>query len=157
MLNETKIKPSPIGIGYRGMIYLGRWPVAYASMETDVNWEYQSINKNELSNTSDAQKQMHYMQQENKEIKGILTNKITNPDVAKRMILEAAKEKTDLPLAYQTTVGKNTKTDSTYYVTAQKIGHLEAFVPAVSEKGEVTFGDVYIELKGKNKNLVIKN
>lgn len=157
LLNETTIKPSPIGIGYRGMIYLGRWPLAYESEETSVNWEYQSINKNELSNTTDEQKQMNYIQQENREVKGTLTNKIANADTVRRMIVEVAKEKTNLPLAYQTKVGINTKTNSTYNVNAQKTGHLEAFVPAVNEKGEITFGEVYIELKGTKKNLVVKN
>ena len=27
MMNETSLKPSPIAIGYRGMVYMGRWPL----------------------------------------------------------------------------------------------------------------------------------
>ncbi|MHA6252670.1 YfkD family protein [Oceanobacillus sp. CAU 1775] len=157
LLNETTIKPSPIGIGYRGMIYLGRWPLLYESEETSINWEYQSINKNQLNNSSDTQQEMTYTQQENKEVKGALTSKIANPDTVRRMIVENAKEKTNLPLAFKATVGRNTKTPSTYQVAAQKTGHLEAYVPAVNEKGEITFGEVYIELKGTKKSLVVKN
>src|SRR5699024_6385464 len=37
MLNETSIKPSPVAIGYRGSIYLGRWPLMYQSESTSVN------------------------------------------------------------------------------------------------------------------------
>ncbi len=158
MLNETNIKPSPIAIGYRGMIYLGRWPLHYESSETAINWEYQSINKNEMSNSDgDKTQQMNYIQQENKEVKGILTNKIANSEMVKRMMIEKAEKETSLPLSYQVMVGKNTKKPNAYHVPAQKNGTLEAYLPAVNEKGEVTFGEVYIELKGTKKKLVIKN
>src|SRR5690606_32784321 len=65
MLNETSINPSPIGIGYRGMVYLGRWPLNYESLETSVNWEYQKINSNELNNLGgEVAQEMRYIQQE---------------------------------------------------------------------------------------------
>lgn len=77
MLNESTLDPSPVAIGYRGMIYLGRWPLNYESLETNINWEYQKINTNELNNLGgDANQVMNYVQQEQKEIKGALTNKI---------------------------------------------------------------------------------
>lgn len=158
MLNETNIKPSPIAIGYRGMIYLGRWPLNYESLETTVNWEFHSINKNEMNNKDgDTAQQINYIQQENKEVKGILTNKIANTDTVRRMMIEKAEAKTSLPLSYQVMVGKNTTKPNAYHVPAQKNGILEAYLPAVNEKGEVTFGEVYIELKGAKKQLVIKN
>lgn len=157
LLNETSIRPSPIGIGYRGMIYLGRWPLLYESEETSVNWEYQSINKSEINNTTNSPIEMMYSQVEDREVKGALTSKITSPEMIRRMIIEQAQDKTKLPLAYKTTVGKNTKTTSTYQISVQKTGHLEAYVPALNEKGEITFGEVYIELKGTKKNLVVKN
>src|SRR5699024_842855 len=70
MLNETSINPSPIAFGYRGMIYIGRWPLNYESSETNINWEYQSINSNELNNIGgDSEQKMQYNQQEKKEIK----------------------------------------------------------------------------------------
>ncbi|WP_405099791.1 YfkD family protein [Oceanobacillus sp. FSL H7-0719] len=158
MLNETNIKPSPIAIGYRGMVYLGRWPLNYASLETGVNWEYQSVNKNEMNNIDgDAAQQMNYIQQENKEVKGILTNKIADSETVRKMMIEKAEKKTELPLSYQVIIGKNTKKTNAYHIPAQKNGTLEAFSPAVNEKGEITFGEVYIQLKGAKKQLVIKN
>ncbi len=57
MLNETTIKPSPIAIGYRGMVFLGRWALNYDSKETSTNWEYQKINKNELNNQGSDESQ----------------------------------------------------------------------------------------------------
>src|SRR5699024_1310166 len=39
-LNESSIKGSPFALGYRGMIFLGRWPVNYETKETTMNWEY---------------------------------------------------------------------------------------------------------------------
>ncbi|MGM8213649.1 YfkD family protein [Virgibacillus sp. W0430] len=158
MLNETTLKPSPLAIGYRGMIYLGRWPINYKSMETNINWEFQHINKNEANNTSGNQaKEIYYNQQSKKEIKGALTNKIMNPHDIKKMMLLTAKEKTNLPLSFHTTIGENTKKENTYNIPPEKYGTLQAYAPAVNEKGQVTFGEVYIELKGSNKSIVIKN
>nr|WP_205317689.1 YfkD famly protein [Oceanobacillus zhaokaii] len=158
MLNETSIKPSPVGIGYRGMIYLGRWPLNYDSKETTINWEYQPINTNELNNLGgNVNQEMNYIQQNQKEIKGALTNKVANPEEVKKMMLLKSAEKTKLPLAYASTIGGNTKKNNKYVVPVNKYGYLHAFAPAVNEKGQVTFGEVYIELKGTKKHLVIKN
>ncbi|WP_176555769.1 YfkD famly protein [Virgibacillus ndiopensis] len=158
MLNETSVDPSFISIGYRGMIYLGRWPINYKSLETTVNWEYQMINSNELNNMGgDSNLEMNYIQKEQREVKGALTNKISNPDDIKKMMLLKAKEKTDLPLSYNTVIGKNTKKDNSYAVPMKKFGTLKAYAPALNEKGQVTFGEVYIKLKGNKKSIVVKN
>lgn len=158
VLNETTLKPSPIAFGYRGMVYVGRWALNYKSADTTVNWEYQEINKNELNNIGGNQSEtMNYIQQEEREVKGALTNKIKNPDNVKSMMLLKSKEKTNLPLSYQTVIGKNTKRNNSYNVPIKKQAYLQAYAPAVNEKGEVTFGEVYIELKGTKKSIVIKN
>lgn len=158
VLNETTLKPSPISFGYRGMVYIGRWPINYKSSDTTVNWEYQKVNMNELNNLGGDKAQiMNYNQQEEVEIKGALTNKIKNPDNVKAMMLLTSIEKTKLPLAYTTVIGKSTKKDNSYDVPVKKYGYLQAYAPAVNEKGEVTFGEVYIELKGTKKSIVIKN
>ncbi|RYG73269.1 hypothetical protein EU245_07020 [Lentibacillus lipolyticus] len=158
MLNETSINPSPLAFGYRGMVYIGRWPLNYKSKDTNINWEYQKINTNELNNIGgDSEKKMRYNQQKKKEIKGALTNKIANPDDIKKMMLLRAKEKIELPLAYSAVVGKNTKKENTYNVPPKEFGKLQAFAPAVNEKGQVTFGEVYFQLKGHDKSIVVKN
>ncbi len=158
MLNETTVDPSFVAIGYRGMIYLGRWPVNYKSLDTTINWEYQQINENELNNLGgDTNQKMNYIQEQKKEVKGALTNKIAKPDDIKKMMLLKAKDKTDLPLSYQTVIGKNTKKENSYAVPTEKYGSLKAYAPAVNEKGQVTFGEVYIKLKGSKKSIVVKN
>ncbi|WP_404458168.1 YfkD family protein [Oceanobacillus kapialis] len=158
MLNESTINPSPIALGYRGMVFIGRWPLNYESLETTINWEYQPINKNELNNVGgETAQNMNYVQQEQKEVKGALTNKIANPDDIKKMMLLKSKEKTKLPLAYHTVIGKNTKKDNSYSVPTEKHATLDSYAPAVNEKGQVTFGEVYIQLKGSKKALVVKN
>lgn len=158
MLNETTLKPSPVAVGYRGMIYIGRWPLHYKSVDTTVNWEYQEINSNELNNIGgDTDQELRYNQEKQKEIKGALTNKITNPNDIKKMMLIKTKKKTDLPLSYQAVIGKDTKKDNSYTIPVKKQGNLQAYAPAISEKGEVTFGEVYIQLKGSKKSIVVKN
>jgi hypothetical protein len=157
-LNETTLNPSPIAIGYRGEVFIGRWPLNYTSTDTVINWEYQSINKNEINNLGgNANQQLSYTQQEQKEIKGALTNKISRPEEVRKMMLLHAESKVELPLSFNTVIGHNTKKDHSYQVPAEKYGILEAYAPAVSEKGEVTFGEVYLKLKGSNKTLEIKN
>jgi len=158
LLNESSVKPSPIGFGYRGMVFLGRWPLHYKSLETTVNWEYQAVNTNEINNIGgDEAKQMSYTQEKQKEVTGALTNKIKNPDNIRKMMLLTAKDKTKLPLSYKTVIGKNTKKENTYNVPIKKIGQLKAYLPAVNEKGQVVFGDVYFRLKGTKKSIQIKN
>lgn len=158
MLNETTLKPSPIAFGYRGMVYIGRWALNYKSLDTTINWEYQKINLNELNNIGgDQAQELSYNQQKEKEIKGALTNKITSPDDIKKMMLLKSKEKTKLPLSYHTVIGENTKKDNSYAIPPKKYGYLQAHAPAVNEKGQVTFGEVYIELKGSKKSIVVKN
>lgn len=158
LLNETTLKPSPLAIGYRGMIFLGRWPLAYESNDTTINWNYQQVNMNELNNRGGEIGQvMYYNQIEKKEVKGALTNKITNAADIQNMILHKVKEKTKLPLSFETIVGEHTKLDNAYNIPINKHGVIKAYAPAVNEKGQATFGEVYIELKGKNKAIVIKN
>lgn len=158
LLNETTLQPSPIAVGYRGNIYLGRWPLHYKSEDTTVNWEYQFVNENELNNVnSDVSQEIRYNQQEQREVKGALTSKVEQSEQIKKMILRTAQNKTNLPLSFKTVVGANTKKDQYYNVPVKKIGYLQAYAPAVSEKGQITYGEVYLRLKGSQKALVIKN
>ncbi|MBO8157100.1 MAG: YfkD family protein [Bacillaceae bacterium] len=158
MLNETTIKPSPIAFGYRSMIYLGSWPLNYESQETSVNWEYQQINVNQVNNYGgNSKKTLHYIQEQRKEINGGLTSKVDHPRDIKRLILLKAQENVDLPLSFKTVIGKGTKKGQTYGIPTKKTGYLYAYAPAVNEKGVITFGEVYIKLKGSEKSLVVKN
>ncbi|HLR07673.1 MAG TPA: YfkD family protein [Bacillota bacterium] len=157
-LNETSLNPSPIAFGYRGMVYIGRWPLNYKSEDTSINWDYQPINTNELNNIGgDRDQKIIYSQEEEKEVKGALTSKISNPEHVKKMMLLSAKKKTKLPLAYRTIIGKGTKKENAYNVPIKKYGSLKANVPAVNETGQVTFGEVYFKLKGTKKSIVVKN
>nr|WP_156647099.1 YfkD family protein [Lentibacillus sp. JNUCC-1] len=158
LLNESDIDPSPIGFGYRGMVYIGRWALNYESEDTTINWEYQHVNTNELNNIGgDTGQKMSYNQNEQKDVKGALTGKISDAEDVKRMMLMKAAHKTKLSLAFQTTIGKNTKKGNSYNIPVKKAAELQAYAPAVSEKGQVTFGEVYFQLKGTKKSLVIKN
>lgn len=158
MLNESSIQPSPISIGYRASIYLGRWPLNYESDKTSITWDYEEINNNKLNNDKGEEtQQLNYQQKEEKKVHGMLTNKVDDAAMIKKMILEKTKQKTKLPLAFTTTVGAETKLEHFYDVPEQKTGVLQAFVPAVNETGNVIYGEVYINLKGSTKKLEIKN
>ncbi|WP_173917287.1 YfkD family protein [Halobacillus sp. Marseille-Q1614] len=158
MLNETTIKPSPLAIGYRGEIFLGRWPLSYESKESNVNWEYQQINTNELNNQGGQKtEEMSYEQKEEKTVNGGLTTKAEESEQMMRLILLEAQSHSNLPLSYEAVIGRGTTQQNKYSVPVNKIGHLKAYAPALNEKGEVAFGDVYIKLKGSKKMLEIKN
>jgi len=158
MLNETTIKPSPVAIGYRATIYLGHWALHYKSADTTVNWKYKKINTNEFGNyDGEAEKKMHYLQKTEVAVTGALTNRIKHPDDIKKMMLLQAKQKSKLPLSSQAVFGSGTKTEHAFAIPPKKQGLLNAYAAAVNEKGEATFGEVYLVLKGSKKQLMIKN
>lgn len=158
LMNDTTIKPTPFAFGYRANIYLGRWPLHYRSESTTVNWDYQHINLNEVNNLGgEKTEEARYIQNDKASVRGALTNKIAQPGTIKKLILHASKEKTRLPLSFSAVVGDNTKLNNYYNVPTKKKGELNAYIPAINEKGQVVFGEVYVQLKGSNKELKIKN
>ncbi|MFG6149804.1 YfkD family protein [Halobacillus sp. B23F22_1] len=158
MLNETTIRPSPFAIGYRGEIFLGRWPLSYESKERNTNWEYQEINVNELNNQGGQKnEEISYEQKEEKHIKGGLTTKATHSEQMMKLILLEAQNNTKVPLSFQSVIGRGTKQNNKYAVPVNKVGKLHAYAPALNEKGEVAFGDVYIQLKGSKMSIDVKN
>lgn len=158
MLNETTINSTPFALGYRAIVYLGQWPLNYKSAETSPNWEFQKINTNYFDNRGGkVPYAIHYVQETQKIIRGGLTAKISNAEDVKKMMLLTAMKKTNLPLAFETVIGGGTKNDHVYNIHANRLGYLYAYAPAVNEKGKVTYGEVYLMLKGSKKMIVIKN
>ncbi|MRG87454.1 YfkD famly protein [Salinibacillus xinjiangensis] len=158
MLNESTLKPSKIAFGYRGEIYLGHWPLQYKSDESSVNWEYQEINTNVLNNLGGKEKKtLNYVQEKEKRVKGGLTSKTNRAEDVKKMILLKAQSDSDLPLSFETVIGTGTKKDQTYGVPSKNVGYLHAYAPALNEKGVVTYGEVYLVLKGSKKKLEVRN
>ncbi|MDQ0231665.1 YfkD famly protein [Metabacillus malikii] len=158
ILNETSISDAPLAFGYRATIYLGEWALNYESTETATNWEYQKINTNFNDNRGGKSPiQMHYKQEAQKSIKGGLTAKVPEAEHVKKMMLLKAMKKTNLPLSFETIIGAGTKTEQIYNVPRKKLGYLYAYAPAVNEKGKVTYGEVYLVLKGNKKSIVVKN
>jgi YfkD-like protein len=158
LLNESSVSSTPFAIGYRATIYLGQWPLNYQSLETSTNWEYQKVNTNFLDNRGgNAPQKLYYRQETQKHVRGGLTAPIPNEEAVQKMMLNAATKKTNLPLAFSTVVGIGTKKDHPYQVPAKKLGYLYAYAPAVNEKGKVTYGEVYVVLKGNKKKIVVKN
>lgn len=158
MLNESNISNNPMAFWYRATIYLGKWALNYESMETSTNWEYQKINTNFYDNRGGTSNfQIHYVQEAQKVIRGGLTAKVPSSNDIQKMMLIRASEKSKLPLAFETVVGGGTKKDRVYNIPPQRLGYLYAYAPAVNEKGKVTYGEVYLVLKGSKREIVVKN
>lgn len=158
LLNESSIPENKLSIGYRATIFLGQWALNYESSETAVNWEYQKINTNFFDNRGGkAAVQIHYKQESQKQVKGGLTARIPNEEDVKKMMLLKAMKKTNLPLSFQTIIGTGSKKDQVYNVPVKRLGYLNAYAPAVSEKGKVTYGEVYLVLKGSKRKIVVQN
>lgn len=158
ILNESVINPSKLAIGYRARIFLGLWPLSYQSTETNVNWEYQQVNLNRLDNRGGkGMAQLRYQQQSHKRITGGLTADIPNSDAVKKMMMITAADKTRLPLAFQTNIGTGTKKNNVYNISPTQVGYLASYAPAVNERGRVTYGEVYIVLKGSKRKLEVQN
>lgn len=158
MLNESSVNSTPFAIGYRAIVYLGKWPLNYVSSETASNWEYQKINTNYYDNRGGQKPyQFHYVQEAQKVVKGGLTAKVPHAEDVKKMMLLKAMKKTNLPLSFETVVGAGTKNNQVYNIPPKRLGYLYAYAPAVNEKGTVTYGEVYLMLKGNKKMILVKN
>ncbi len=72
------------------------------------------------------------------------------------MMMISAAEKTNLPLAFDTVIGQSTAKNNQYNVPANQVGYLYGYVPAVHEKGDVTYGEVYLTLRGGKPKLDVK-
>lgn len=158
ILNESAIQTTPLALGYRATIYLGQWPLNYESSETSTNWEYEKINTNYYDNRGGKTPyKIHYKQEMQKIVRGGLTAEIQDADEVKKMMLIEAAKKSKLPLSFTTIIGGGTKKDQVYNVPPKRLGYLYAYAPAVNEKGKVTYGEVYLVLKGSKKSIVVKN
>ncbi|MFJ7830683.1 YfkD family protein [Peribacillus sp. NPDC097284] len=158
MLNESAIAKAPLAFGYRATIYLGHWALNYESLETSPNWEYQKINMNYYDNRGgEVPYRIRYVQESQKEVTGGLTAKIPKAEDVQKMMLLKATEKTNLPLAFKTIIGAGTKKDEVYNIASNRIGYLSSYASAVNEKGKVTYGEVYLNLRGNKRTIVIKN
>lgn len=94
MLNESSISGTPLAIGYRATIYLGRWALGYTSNETVANWEYRKINTNRFDNRGGkAPAELTYSQEQTSKIKGGLTAKVPKAEDVKNMMMLKAMEK----------------------------------------------------------------
>ncbi|MFC4619301.1 YfkD family protein [Camelliibacillus cellulosilyticus] len=158
LLNESTIHTSKLSIGYRAKIYLGNWPLNYQSNKTTINWEYKKINENRVDNRGTIQPQkLVYFQEEQAKVMGGLTAQVPDENEVKKLMMMKASSKIEMPIAFTTYVGRGTKIDRIYQVAPKKVGHLFGFVPAVNEKGKVTYGEVYLVLKGGSKRIEVKN
>lgn len=158
MLNETNVNTSRASIGFKARIFLGQWPLSYESEETNVNWEFRQVNANRVDNRGgNSVQKIFYQQEKEQRVNGDLTAKVHNSDEVKKMMMLAASEKTGLPLSFQTIIGKGTRKDQVYNVPPKKFSYLYAYVPAVNEKGKVTYGEVYLVLTGRKMKLEVKN
>ncbi len=158
ILNESSIAKAPFALGYRATIYLGHWALNYKSEETSPNWEYQKINTNFYDNRgTNVPYHMHYVQEVQKTIRGGLTAKVPSAEDVQKMMLLKATEKTNLPLSFETIIGAGTKSERAYNLPSARLGYLYTYASAINEKGKVTYGEVYLVLKGNKKKLVVKN
>ncbi|MBP3952388.1 YfkD famly protein [Bacillus suaedae] len=158
ILNESTMNSSKLAIGFRASIYLGEWPLSYQSEGTEVNWEYQKVNTNYIDNRGGKDsKKLSYIQEQQKKVNGGLSAKIPNSDAVKKMMMIKATEHTNLPLSFETVIGQGTRKNNEYNVAAKQVGYLNSFVPAANEKGKVTYGEVYLTVKGGKRKLEIKN
>ncbi|MCA1055899.1 YfkD family protein [Rossellomorea aquimaris] len=157
ILNESSINKAPT-IGLRATIYLGEWPLNYESTETSPNWEYQKINTNYYDNRGGkGNYQIHYVQEAQKVVKGGLTAKVPHADDVEKMMMIKAMDNSQLPLAFQTIVGAGTKKNQVYNISPKRLGYLYAYAPAINEKGKVTYGEVYLQMKGTKRSVIVKN
>ncbi len=158
MLNESTIKNSFLSIGSRSSIFLGNWALSYQSKETTPNWEFAIANTNQFDNRKGNQvKELTYRQNNQYTAVGGLTTPTNSEEDVKKLMILKAQEKSGLNLSFLTIIGKETTSNTIMKVPVNKVGYLQAYVPAINEKGTVIYGEVYLQLRGSKSKLVIKN
>lgn len=158
LFNESSVGKAPFAIGYSARIFLGVYPLNYESNETTMNWQFKKINTNYLDNRGDKHyRHVKYYQNSQQIVRGGLTAKVRDAEDVINLMMQKASEKTTLPLAFQTVIGAGTRNERVYNVPPKQLGYLYTYAPAVNEKGTVTFGEVYLILKGNKKTLRVKN
>lgn len=158
MLNESSIKNSFLSIGVRSTIFLGNWALSYQSKETTPNWEFAVANTNMFDNRKGNQaKEITYRQNNQFTAVGGLTTPTQSEEDVKKLMMLKAQEKSGLNLSFQTTIGKETTSNTIMKIPLNKVGYLQAYVPAINEKGTVIYGEVYFQMRGSKSKLVIKN
>ncbi|WP_438271013.1 YfkD family protein [Sporolactobacillus mangiferae] len=158
LFNESAVHPSRWSIGYSARIYLGEWPLNYQSSETSVNWEFKRINDNVIdARGSKTGQQIGYLQKVQAKVNGGLTSEVPKKEEASQLILAKTMKKTHLPIAFSTIVGAGTKVDRPFRVSSKKIGHLYGYVPAVNERGKITYGEVFLFMKGGSAHIEVTN
>lgn len=158
MLNETSIQMSKLAFGFRASVFLGEWPLSYDSESTEVNWQYEKVNTNYRDNRGgNSHQKMTYVQEQQKKVIGGLTASVPNSEAVKKLMMIKAAEKTNLPLTFETIIGQGTSKNHTYNVPPRQVGYLHSYVPAVYEKGKVTYGEVYLTFKGGKRKIEVKN
>ncbi|EZH64978.1 hypothetical protein DH09_20980 [Bacillaceae bacterium JMAK1] len=158
MLNESNVKDSKVAFGVNASIYLGSWALSYDSEATEVNWEYERINSNTIDNRGgEDSSKLSFVQNDDKFIKGELLSPVPQQEDVQNMMRINATKKTSLPLTFLAPIGRETKIGPEYQVHAGQMGTVQGYVPAVHDQGTVTYGEVFLTLKGKNPALVVKN
>lgn len=158
LLNESSWRTSPFAFGYNASISLGRWPLHYTSEDSSIYPQFQTVNINEKENNDSGKAvNIYYHQLEKKRVNGALTEKVDHADQIKEMILQKAAQQHDFPLAFQATIGKDTKLSETYPVPPSQKGILKAHIPAIKESGYLTMGEITLKMKGSETELVVKN
>ncbi|MDF2557740.1 MAG: hypothetical protein K0R71_1568 [Bacillales bacterium] len=158
LLNETQISKNPMAFWYRAKVFLGKWPLNYQSEETHVNWEYEKVNTNVVDNRGGTESAMlNYHQQTFKSMKGHITPDVSKNGDIQNMILGKVVKQTGLPADLEAKIGSGTKKENRYQVPVRKLGLMNAYIPAVLDKGKVTYGEVYLVLKGGKPSIEVKN
>lgn len=158
LLNESAISSPKLALLFRASIYLGEWPLSYDSKESNLNWEYKLVNTNFSDNRGGNQvKKVTYHQEQQKRVAGGLSANIAHPEEVKKMMLIKVSEKIGLPLSFETVTGQGTKKGHEYHLSPNQVAYLYAYVPAVNEKGKITYGEVYLTIKGGKRRLEVKN
>jgi len=75
----------------------------------------------------------------------------------KKLMLNKIVDKTYLPIAFGVYVGAGTKIVRSYHVMSKQVGHLNSYVPAVNEKGKMTYREVYLVEKSPLRFKMLRN
>lgn len=148
LLNESDFSAKRFSFRTDAVVFLGRWVLHYEPEKMSVVRMYDELDVIEVAGGN-----VDYRLMERKVVQGALQKKHILPDSVKQVVRDEIQEVTKMPADFTATfpqalLVKEPVADEGMYSMS---------VPAILTEGHVVYADVYLEMKGKERRLVLKN
>lgn len=148
LLNESDFSVRRFSFRTDALVYLGRWVLHYEPEKLSLVRDF-----SELGVVFAPEGKLDYVVPSRHMVQGALKRKHLMADGVKQVIRDEVQRVTELPADFTVAFKQNVSVDA----SVADEGEYSMFVPAVLTEGYVVYADVYLEMKGKERKLLLKN